>query len=75
MTEHFPFVVVPAHVSAAELEVDKPLLFNAIMMAACNEPTEQISRAKKLRKDIAQKIIVEGERNLDILQAILIAVA
>lgn len=75
MTQHFPFVVIPPHVTATELEDEKPLLFNAIMMVACNEPSEQTFRAMRLRQDIARETLIESTRSLDVLQAILVACA
>lgn len=75
MTKRFPFVPVPAHLTAQDLQAEKPVLFNSIMMAACDDPFEQIERATYLRKDLAERIMVRGESSLDILQAILVACA
>nr|KAK5451282.1 hypothetical protein LTR18_001301 [Exophiala xenobiotica] len=57
----------------AELRHEKPLLVLAIMMVSCrHDQMRQTAIAKKLRELISHKMLIQGERNLDILQCLLV---
>ncbi|KAH7022263.1 hypothetical protein EDB80DRAFT_885020 [Ilyonectria destructans] len=75
MIQHLPAVILPSTVSAAELRKTKPLLFLAIMAASSAEiPNLQRQLVEELRRDLARKTIIQGEKSLEIVQAFQLAV-
>ncbi|KAL6412182.1 fungal specific transcription factor [Ilyonectria robusta] len=75
MIHHLPAVILPSTVSAAELRKTKPLLFLAIMTASSSEiPNLQRQLVEELRRELARKTIIEGEKSLEIVQALQLAV-
>ncbi len=68
-----PFVVTLPSMTFIELRQEKPLLVLAIMMVSCrHDQIRQTAIAKKLRELISHKMLIQGERNLDILQCLLV---
>lgn len=75
MTRHFPAVVFPATLSVMDLRRTKPLLFLAIMTAASGEtPDLQRQLSRELMQILAEKIIVAGEKSLEIVQALHVSI-
>ncbi|EFQ35292.1 hypothetical protein CGRA01v4_05806 [Colletotrichum graminicola] len=75
MVPHMPAVVFPAGTSADETRKARPLLFLAIMSAASSEsPNVQRRLVKELMQIFAEKIIITGEKSLEIVQALQVAV-
>lgn len=75
MIHHLPAVILPSTVSAAELRKTKPLLFLAIMTASSSEiPNLQRRLVEELRRELARKTIIQGEKSLEIVQAFQLAV-
>ncbi|OTB01456.1 hypothetical protein M426DRAFT_323472 [Hypoxylon sp. CI-4A] len=72
----FPFVVLDHDVPAQEILSKKPLLFRAIMLVAAQLT---LARQKEIRKSIlayiGQHLLVMEERNLGLLQGILVFIA
>jgi hypothetical protein len=72
----FPFVPLPSSTTASELYSTRPVLFKAIMYAVApqNYSTQQ-EISLMFRRYIAEHVIMEQEKRLDILQALLIHIA
>ncbi|KAF4510750.1 hypothetical protein G6O67_002618 [Ophiocordyceps sinensis] len=75
MIRHMPAVVFPPSMSSMVLRRSKPYLFLAIMAAASSE-THRLQRAlhRELMQLFAHKIVVAGEKNLELVQALHVAV-
>ncbi|OAQ97106.1 hypothetical protein LLEC1_04369, partial [Akanthomyces lecanii] len=73
---NFPFVWIPGHMTAQELCESRPCLFRAVMLSSAPLP---VARLKKMKRNviayISQHMLVEEERNLDVLQGLLIVIA
>ncbi|KAM0668425.1 hypothetical protein ACQRIU_001987 [Beauveria bassiana] len=73
---NFPFVWIPGHMTAQELCESKPCLFRAVMLSSAPLP---VARLKKMKRNviayISQRMLVEEERSLDVLQGLLIVIA
>ncbi|KAL7946699.1 hypothetical protein V8C42DRAFT_293674 [Trichoderma barbatum] len=75
LIRHLPAVVFPPNATVMELRKTKPTLFLAIMAAATGE-NHSLQRVlqKELMQLFAEKVIVTGEKNLELVQAIHVAV-
>lgn len=75
MIRHLPAVVFPPSATVMELRKTKPTLFLAIMAATTGE-NHSLQRVlqKELMQLFAEKVIVTGEKNLELVQAIHVAV-
>ncbi|KAL7788222.1 hypothetical protein V8C37DRAFT_388911 [Trichoderma ceciliae] len=75
MVRHLPAVVFPPSATVMELRKTKPTLFLAVMAAATGE-NHSLQRVlqKELMQLFAEKVIVTGEKNLELVQAIHVAV-
>lgn len=75
MVPHLPGVVFPEGTLVSEIRKSKPLLFLAIMSAASSEtPNTQRVLVKELMQIFAEKIIMTGEKSLELVQALHVAV-
>jgi hypothetical protein len=75
MCPHLPGVVLPPDLTAAELRKTKPVLFLAVMAGAASElPNLQRVLTKELMQQFADKIIICGNKSLELVQAITVAV-
>ncbi|KAK1768430.1 putative fungal-specific transcription protein [Phialemonium atrogriseum] len=75
MVSHLPGVVFPAGTTAAEVRKSTPTLFHAIMAASSSEfPLIQRRMVKELMEIFAEKVIVRGEKSLELVQALHVAV-
>lgn len=68
---HFPLVHVPADLSAEQLNHERPLLSLAIKTICKKAYSAQAQLSKKLRETIALKMMVNGEKSLDLLLSVL----
>jgi hypothetical protein len=76
MAEYFPFVQVPENATVTHLSEDKPFLLLAIFaVASSHEKALQKSLGDELRKALCSKVILYGEKSLDLLQGLLIYLA
>lgn len=75
MVRHLPGVVFPPSTTVAELRRTKPVLFLSIMAAASGE-NHSLQRVlqKELMQIFAEKVIVVGEKSLELVQALNVAV-
>ncbi|KAK4232201.1 hypothetical protein QBC38DRAFT_463392 [Podospora fimiseda] len=75
MCQHLPGVVFPSGYTVDELRATKPILFLSIMAAASSEmPGLQKFLTKELMQVFAEKIIVDGQKSLELVQALQVAV-
>jgi hypothetical protein len=75
MCPHLPGVVLPLGVTAAELRASKPILFLSVMAAASSEmPNLQRVLTKEMMLMFADRIIVRGNKSLELVQALQISV-
>ena len=76
MTEHFPFVIVPAGTRTQDLRADKPFLYAAIILAASRQKLpRQTLAGSRLMEYLSIRMLLNGEKNLDLLQGILVYIA
>ncbi|KAL2134120.1 hypothetical protein VTI74DRAFT_943 [Chaetomium olivicolor] len=75
MAIHLPGVVFPPTMTAAGLRASKPILFLSVMAAASSEvPNLQRVLNKELMQVLADRIIVRGNKSLELVQALQVAV-
>lgn len=72
MAPHLPVVVFPVDTTAAEIRKSKPTLFLAILSASSgmNYPELQRTLTKEVMSIYAERIIVNGEKTLELIQAL-----
>lgn len=71
----FPFVIVP-EMKAAELKEKRPFLWKAVMMVACFLDGARHDRlGEELLAVIGKAAVVDGDKSLDLLQALQLLVA
>ncbi|KAF2764246.1 hypothetical protein EJ03DRAFT_378776 [Teratosphaeria nubilosa] len=76
MAPMFPFVVVPEDVTARQLKSSKPLLLHAIVTVAhFHDLTKQQVMVKQLIRNVSERILINNEKNLGILQSLLVFVS
>ncbi|PSR82704.1 hypothetical protein BD289DRAFT_353307, partial [Coniella lustricola] len=75
MAPHLPAVVFPREMTVGELRKTKPILFLAVMSAASSEfPNVQRVIVKELMQVFADKIMMTGEKSVELVQALNISV-
>lgn len=73
LASQVPFVVIPPSMTAEDLRRDKPFVYMTVLMAASYEDTStQLILGKKFLEQVAERLILRGEKTLDILQGLLI---
>lgn len=74
MAPGFPFVPVALDTTAQQLYTEKPLLLRAIVSVACfHDLTAQTQRVKMFMRDVSERVLLNSEKNLGIIQAILVS--
>ncbi|KAJ0416239.1 hypothetical protein BJY00DRAFT_238069 [Aspergillus carlsbadensis] len=72
----FPFVIIPPTTDLATLRQESPFLLLCIITACLEQnPPLQDSLELLVRKEIASRVIVGIERNMDLLQGLLVHIA
>ncbi|KAL2261170.1 hypothetical protein VTK26DRAFT_4623 [Humicola hyalothermophila] len=75
MCQHLPGVVFPPGMTAGELRATKPTLFLAVMAAASSEqPPLQKTLTYELMQVFGDKIFVQGNKSLELVQAVQLSV-
>jgi hypothetical protein len=73
MTLYFPFIIIPASTSVEDLAQRNPTLLLAILTTSSSQDKIlQVQLEEKLRKDLVDKIMLRGEKNLELLAALLV---
>lgn len=75
MAHNLPGIIFPPTMTVADLRRTKPVLFHAVMAAAAGE-NHSLQRVlqKELMYIFAEKVIVTGEKSLELVQALCVAV-
>ena len=75
MAPHLPGVIFPEGTTAADVRRSKPILFNAIIAGASSEsPILQRTLVRELMQTFADRVIFVGQKSLELVQALAIAV-
>ncbi|KAI1464472.1 uncharacterized protein F4812DRAFT_442264 [Daldinia caldariorum] len=67
----FPFVYLPPDTTAAQLQLTKPFLWLNIMTICCKSQPRKSVFSKKIKEYLAQKMLVDLDRNMDLLLGLL----
>ncbi|KAI9755793.1 MAG: hypothetical protein M4579_004156 [Chaenotheca gracillima] len=75
MAPHMPIVIFRPGTTASEIRRAKPILFLSILSIACgvDNPDLQHTLTKEIMKVLAEKVMVTGEKSLELIQALLVA--
>lgn len=69
----FPFIIIPPGITSKELKAQKPWLEKTINMVASHENRfRQLELAKDIIMEITAALFMRSERNLDILEALIV---
>ncbi|KAG4443063.1 hypothetical protein IFR05_001459 [Cadophora sp. M221] len=71
MSPNFPFISIPDSTSVETMRKDQPSLLTAVMAVTSRDSPNQLVLGKLLMQQIADRMLVNGERNMDLLLAIL----
>jgi hypothetical protein len=73
MAPYMAFVVIPIGTHVSSLAETKPLLLQAIItVTSFNDTAIQQSMAKDLMRQLSERILINCEKSLDILQGLLV---
>jgi len=73
MAPHMPFVVFPTGTDVSSLAKNKPFLLQAIKTAAFfHDTAAQQIMVKSLIREISERVLINGEKSLDLLQGMLV---
>lgn len=73
MSKYFPFVIVAPDVTVATLRETKPFLFKAIVVvASVQDLGRQRALGYALMGELTNKLLIRGERSVDLLQGVLV---
>ncbi len=72
MTPNFPFIHIDDSLSALCLRRASPTLYTAVMAVTTRNTHQHFKIGKQLAQQIADRIIIRGERSLEILFGILV---
>lgn len=72
----FPFVWISLDESPEKLFRERPMLYMAIMVVACQQNVDaQQELAQRWREELGRRIWAQGEKNLHLLQGVLVYLA
>jgi len=75
MAPLMPFVVLPSEISAAQLYTQEPFLLHAIITVTYfHDLSKQQILVKHLMRDVSQRILLDNEKTVGILQGLLVSV-
>ncbi|KAH8651094.1 hypothetical protein BX600DRAFT_473069 [Xylariales sp. PMI_506] len=70
-SKYFAFVHIPRNTSAAQLQGDRPFLWLCIMMLGSKSTLQQQILGGIIREKIAQEMVIQSNKSLDLLLGIL----
>jgi hypothetical protein len=71
----FPFMYLPDNISTDYLQLHYPIMCLAIRVVCTKAITRQSPLSKQLRETLASKIVVYGDRHMDLLLSLIISIA
>lgn len=71
----FPFIVIPLDMTSANLYKERPFLHLSISMITCKRAQAQKYYAYRARQSMAERIVMNDECSLDLLQGLLVHIA
>lgn len=73
MAQQVPFISIPPQISAQALSRERPFLHRAIITTASyHDSLRQIQMGQELVKCLTEHLVVRGEKNIDLLQGLLV---
>lgn len=69
--KYFPFVHLPPTTTAADLQQSRPFLWICILAVSTRSSAKQAALSRKVQRIIADRLVVQHERNLDLLLGLL----
>ncbi|RDW83663.1 Zn(II)2Cys6 transcription factor [Aspergillus mulundensis] len=76
MASYFPFVVIPSGWTAASMAEDRPfLLLSAVASASSTYSNLQRALVEELKGILSHRVVMAGEKDLDLLQGLLVHLA
>ncbi|KAJ6075895.1 hypothetical protein N7499_007876 [Penicillium canescens] len=76
MASYFPFVRLPYSCTAASMAEDRPFLLLAAVAAASSKYCHlQDALIRQFKESLSQRVIIAGEKDLDLLQGLLVHLA
>jgi hypothetical protein len=76
LARQVPFISLPAHITAQILSEERPFLYRAIItVASYHDSVHQIALGQELVKYLMEHLLLLGEKNLDLLQGLLVYVS
>jgi hypothetical protein len=70
--KYFPFIQIPEGITAQKFREENPFLSLTIMMAMAKSTQRQMNLGMHIRHLIGKKLLVDGERELDLLFGIMV---
>jgi hypothetical protein len=70
-SKYFPFIHIPSTTSAQQLRQERPFLWISIMVVSSKSMLQQHLLGNKLRQSIAQELVVQSEKKIDLLLSLL----
>ena len=71
----FSFVYIPPEKSAAQLQTERPFLWTCIMYTSLSNYEQSVEAGLKIRQILCQRMIMEFDKDLDLLQGLLAYIA
>lgn len=76
MSDYFPFMILPSNATFQSNAQKKPFMFlAAITAASVGKKSLQRTLDKEFRNVLSQKVILDGEKSIDLLQGLLVYLA
>ena len=72
MLKFFPFLHIPQSMTARQLYGVRPFLWYCIMAISCKSTAKQVALSETVRRSIAQGIVMDHNRNIDLLLGLLV---
>ncbi|KAH8799838.1 hypothetical protein F5884DRAFT_811358 [Xylogone sp. PMI_703] len=71
MLPYFAFIHIPTHLTAQQLQLERPFLYKAINTVVTPSTEQKLERGRELRRILAEVVIVENQSSLDLLLGLL----
>lgn len=72
---NFPFMHLPADATPYSMQEERPFLWLCIKSITSTSGMQQRAMADKIRRELAERIVVNSERNMDLLLGIITVLA